>query len=60
MEEIIKILKNKKVKGYSKDSQKYIEGTVYHHLANGVNVITDKGLIFIEHGNYELIEREEK
>lgn len=48
--------KNKIAKGYSYTSQKYIEGLVYHWLTNGINVLTENGLVFIEHGEYELIE----
>ena len=41
-------------KGYSDSCQKYVEGEIYHHLANGINVITPNGLVFIETGRYEI------
>lgn len=41
-------------KGYSDSSQMYVEGRIYHHLANGINVITPNGLVFIETGKYEI------
>ena len=53
-------LKNKKAKGFSKSAGKYVEGIIYHHLANGVNILTNSGLAFVENGEYELIEAEEK
>lgn len=48
--------KKQKARGYSYTSQKYVEGLIYHWLANGINLLTENGLVFIEHGEYELIE----
>ena len=52
MESII----GKKAKGYSDSCQKYVEGKIYHHLANGINILTDGGLVFVENGKYEIVE----
>lgn len=52
-------MKNKKARGYSKTAGRYVEGIVYHWLANGVNILTKSGLAFVESGEYELIDTEE-
>lgn len=52
MENII----GKKAKGYSDSSQKQVEGKIYHHLSNGINILTDGGLVFVENGKYEIVE----
>ena len=46
----------KEAKGYSDSSQKEVEGKIYHHLSNGINILTDSGLVFVENGKYEIIE----
>ena len=51
MEEIV----GKIAKGYSDTCQKYVEGKIYHHLANGINILTDDGLVFVENGKYEIV-----
>lgn len=48
-----------KAKGFSKSAGRYVSGTVYYWLANGVGILTDNGIAFVENGNYELIETEE-
>ena len=53
MESII----GKKAKGYSDSSQKQVdEGTIYHHYSNGIGILTDGGIVFIENGKYEIVE----
>ena len=52
-------MKNKKAKGSSKTAGRYAEGIIYHIYANGVGILTEKGIAFVENGEYELIETEE-
>ena len=56
----MKSLINKKAKGFSKCAGKYVEGVIYYHLANGVDILTKDGLAFVEHGEYELIKEASK
>lgn len=46
----------KKAKGYSGSSKKQVEGKIYHHYSNGIGVLTDGGIVFVENGRYEIIE----
>ena len=46
----------KMAKGYSDSCKKYVEGKIYYHYSNGIDVLTDGGLVFIENGKYEIIE----
>lgn len=48
-------LKNKKAKGYSKNAGRYVEGIIYYVYSNGVDILTNKGLAFVENGKYEII-----
>ena len=52
MESII----GKKAKGYSDSSQKQVEGKIYHHYSNGIGILTDGGIVFVENGKYEIVE----
>ena len=52
MEKIV----GKTAKGYSDTCQKYVEGKIYHHYSNGIGILTDGGIVFVENGKYEIIE----
>ena len=43
-------------KGYSDTCQKYVEGKIYYHYSNGIGILTDGGIVFVENGKYEIIE----
>lgn len=44
----------KTAKGFSKIAGRYVRGIVYNVYANGIGILTDKGIAFIEHGGYEI------
>ena len=52
MEKIV----GKIAKGYSDTCKKYVEGKIYHHYSNGIGILTDGGIVFVENGKYEIIE----
>ena len=52
MENII----GKIAKGYSDTCQKYVEGKIYYHYSNGIGILTDGGIVFVENGKYDIIE----
>ncbi len=52
----MKSIIGKKAKGYSDSCQKHVEGKIYHHLTNGINILTDGGLVFVENRKYEIVE----
>ena len=43
-------------KGYSDRCQKYVEGRMYCHYSNGIGILTDGGIVFVENGKYDIIE----
>lgn len=43
-------------KGYSDTCQKYVEGKIYYHYSNGIGILTDGGIVFVENGKYEIID----
>ena len=49
-------IKNKNEKGYSDTCQKYVEGKIYYHYSNGIGILTDGGIVFVENGKYEIID----
>ena len=49
-------LKNKKAKGFSKTAGRYVQGPIYHVYANGIGILTKKGIAIVEDGDYEIIE----
>lgn len=48
-------MKNKKAKGFSKTAGRYVEGTIYHVYSNGIGILTENGIAFVEDGDYEII-----
>ena len=46
----------KMAKGYSDVCQKQVKGKIYYHYSNGIDILTDGGLVFVENGKYEIIE----
>ena len=52
MEKIV----GKTAKGYSDSCQKQVEGKIYYHYSNGIDIVTDNGLVFVENGKYEIVE----
>ena len=43
-------------KGYSDTVQKHVEGKIYYHYSNGIDILTDSGLVFVKNGKYKIIE----
>lgn len=52
---IVESIIGKKAKGYSDSSQKQVEGKIYHHYSNGIGILTDGGIVFVENGKYEIV-----
>lgn len=43
-------------KGYSDTCQKHVEGKIYYHYSNGIDILTDSGLVFVKNGKYKIID----
>lgn len=33
-----------------------VEGKIYYHYSNGIGILTDGGIVFVENGKYEIID----